>query len=222
MILKESLYDDIVEFYSSNERRPSSDPIDDYADYKSWATQNGLKVTSPRGFKNQVKLALKSGEFENVSDKNSSDFGEGPEDILGEIPKSVETDFERDIRKNEVLYKFQMMEFIVSEIGKRRQGNAFVYGVGGIGKSHTLLNVFKRDRTPGVVIKKGGIGGATALYTLLYENKDDKIIVLDDNDSLLANGNIMAINLLKGAMENPMDGPRTITYFQRKAIKKDG
>lgn len=79
--------------------------------------------------------------------------------------------------------------------------------------SFLAKQAIKEFATPSQVeIFKGTISGFTGLLQILWENRRNKIIIFDDNDSVLANAN--ALNILKAAMDS--DEPRIISYTRMK------
>jgi len=79
--------------------------------------------------------------------------------------------------------------------------------------THTVMQVVDeyadKDR---VISYTGAVSGFTGLLQILWENREGKIIIFDDNDAMLENVN--ALNLLKGAMENR--DPRILSYVRFK------
>ena len=71
-----------------------------------------------------------------------------------------------------------------------------------------------------VEIKTGAIAGFTGLITLLFEHRDNYILVLDDNDEILKNRN--GVNVLKGAMNTNIEDRRVqYTVPDRSGFAKD-
>lgn len=84
--------------------------------------------------------------------------------------------------------------------------------------SFGLKKVVEKYANPDEIkIYKGTVAGFTGLLQILWENRTRKIIVLDDNDTVLSNDT--AVNILKGAMDS--DEPRIISYSRMKRKKKE-
>jgi len=103
---------------------------------------------------------------------------------------------------------FEDIEKLTELIAKNilKQNGLIITGAPGIGKTYgmeqKLKQLFGEFNLPGskVVFLKGGNISTFGLYKLLYTNRDDKIIVLDDSDALLKDRAI--VNMLKSAMDS--------------------
>jgi len=112
--------------------------------------------------------------------------------------------------ENEHLENFEFLEAELTLIKNSKHDKAkgvIIYGTPGIGKSYLVNKILGPD--PGFVLKSGAIAGMTGLLQVLYENRTDKILVLDDNDQILKNRN--AVNILKASCETPY----RVTYTVR-------
>ena len=77
----------------------------------------------------------------------------------------------------------------------------------------TVQQIVDRFAKPdSVETYKGAISGFTGLLQVLWNNRQKKVIIFDDNDGLLDNAN--ALNMLKVAMEN--SDPRIVSYMRFK------
>jgi len=87
-----------------------------------------------------------------------------------------------------------------------KQNGLIISGAPGIGKTYgmeqKLKELFGEFNIPDskVIYLKGGNVSTFGLYKLLYTNREDKIIVLDDSDALLSDKAI--VNMLKSAMDS--------------------
>jgi hypothetical protein len=106
-----------------------------------------------------------------------------------------------------------------------------VTGSGGLGKTHTTMEVIKRnglesadDMEIGSVLygtAKGyrvinGYSTAKALYRKLWEHREGWVIVLDDCDSVLKSAD--AVNILKGAGDS---GDRRMICWNAESVRPD-
>jgi hypothetical protein len=133
----------------------------------------------------------------------------------GEVEKNnVEKDL-REVEKKVQKVKYADPNVIFKDIEKLtelvatdilKQNGMIITGAPGIGKTYgmeqTLKRLFGEFNLPDskVVYLKGGNISTFGLYKFLYQNRNDKIIVLDDSDALLKDRAI--INMLKSAMDS--------------------
>ena len=82
----------------------------------------------------------------------------------------------------------------------------FVVGFGGAGKSRTIVSSLAADGITPVLVNSHIT--PLALYQVLYENRDGRIIWLDDCDSIY--GNLQVLGLLRSALWG--QGSRIVTY----------
>lgn len=190
-----------------------------YRKYSKWADAQGMRVVSDITFAEYLKK-LRAGSTFNATSTSVSAMPGIPDDPT-EQPQEYD-DFEQEIINNNVLYKYEMMNDIVKKIvtWDPLYKNAFIYGVGGVGKSFTVNKVINEfaDKSK-IATYKGVISGFTGLLQILWQDRAGKVIILDDNDGILENAN--ALNLLKGAMDS--DEPRIISYtrLQKQGKAKD-
>ncbi len=211
-VLEESKKSDVQEFLATADLDQSVSSL--YRDYFQWAKQKGKAETSEPHFRSVVKqMKMKGSSDSDTSTPTIKHF----QDTF-ETPVEYD-EFEKEILENDVFYKYEMMGELVKKIVQKDPlyKNVFIYGVGGIGKTFTVEQVVDKYAKPGdVVTYKGAISGFTGLLQVLWENRDGKIIIFDDNDGILTGNQQNAANLLKGAME--MSDPRILSYsrFKRK------
>jgi len=111
---------------------------------------------------------------------------------------------------------FDQLENLTRMVGKGIQPSLVVTGMAGMGKTHivkeTLKEMGMQESQEFVHFK--GRATAAGLFITLYEN-DDKIIILDDCDSVFKNDD--AVNLLKAALDSY--DTRRISYITSKPLK---
>jgi len=179
-----------------------------YARHQSWAEAQGLKPYGYKTFANIIKNYLSGGGI-----PQAGIVGGGKVEVIQDEPYDA---FEQEIVDNEIYYKFSCFEFTIEQIAKQVPGfsNAYVFGTSGVGKSWTVKNQLEKFR-PDYVLKKGGISGYTGLMKVLYDNRKNQMLVLDDCDNLLEPGAQMAHNILKAALDSETGGgPRTVEVFK--------
>lgn len=124
----------------------------------------------------------------------------------GERGVSINTDTESEeifndqIVNNEHVAKYDYMEWIFDQIkkGNKTYNGVYLYGQGGIGKSYTAEQILKP--LPNCFYFEGVIQGYTGLLQLLYDHRDNEIIVLDDTIDDKNMNNTTVQNILKLAM----------------------
>jgi hypothetical protein len=93
-------------------------------------------------------------------------------------------------------------------------------GKGGTGKTFRILNKCISDLGEDQVAYADSFTTPTALYVWLYENRDKKILILDDCAGLMDNGKILS--MLKGALWHVNDGKtRIVNYLTTKPPKDE-
>lgn len=178
--------------------------------FSSWMTDN--RYTPPAGlpnFKYHLNRYIRENNMAGNVPVVQVRRGQSSQTVVN--PQEAEI-FEDEVVENEHLVKFDMMEHLLRMMAQEndRVTAMFIYGVGGIGKTKTVRDVLEEEGVwdTKVVARSGAIAGFTGLLQLFYDNRSDKIIVLDDNDDILKNQN--ATNILKAALDS--DNPRTISY----------
>lgn len=92
-----------------------------------------------------------------------------------------------------------------------------VYGVPGVGKTETIKRALKKYNASFEYFQ-GGVKDAYSIAKILYENRNDKIIVFDDFDSIFKIK--AAVDILKVALQDHYS--RTITWADgTKRAKRD-
>lgn len=181
-----------------------------YRKYMQWAQEHGERIVSDITFTEY----LKGIRGKSTSTATTVQVSAGVPDDPASQPIEYD-EFEQEILNNSVLYKYAMLAEIVKKIvtWDPLYRNAFIYGVGGVGKTFTVMQTINEFADPSkVVVYKGAISGFTGLLQILWQDRAGKVIILDDNDAILENTN--ALNLLKGAMENA--DPRIVSYTRFK------
>lgn len=111
---------------------------------------------------------------------------------------------------------FENIERLTKMVGKGIQPSLVITGSAGTGKTHlvkqTLTDMGFEEAKDFVHFK--GRATAAGLFVTLYEN-EDKIIVLDDCDSVFKDDD--AVNILKGALDSY--DARKISYISTKTLK---
>ena len=111
---------------------------------------------------------------------------------------------------------FANIERLTKMVGKGIQPSLVITGSAGTGKTHlvkqTLTDMGFEEAKDFVHFK--GRATAAGLFVTLYEN-EDKIIVLDDCDSVFKDDD--AVNILKGALDSY--DARKISYISTKTLK---
>jgi len=106
-----------------------------------------------------------------------------------------------ELLENEHLLKFKVLEYYVSRIaaGDPDFVGVYVYGSGGVGKSH----IAKRDLKPlsETFYFTGKVKGYTGLVKFLYNHKEGEIIVMDDSMTVEDMKNSAVTNVLKLALD---------------------
>lgn len=102
---------------------------------------------------------------------------------------------------DDAIEKFKIIEEKTRAIaqGKQFAIGMLVHGRPGTGKTFTIEQILDEEGADWIAVK-GGMEGAGALLAILYTNKDDKVILFDDNDSVFASSKL--INTLKIALDN--------------------
>lgn len=174
--------------------------MDDYEDY---LISQGVGSQMPAKTTFQIYTRQ---VFKEMGDSRTADGIPHVTVVRGQRETMINTDdqgeevFENQIIQNEHLEKFDYMEWIFSEIqqGNKEYNGVYLYGQGGIGKSHTAEQMLKP--LPNCTYFEGVIQGYTGLLDLLYKNRKDKIIVMDDTIDHKLMKNTTVQNILKLAM----------------------
>lgn len=203
--LIEAAVDDIEEFLTYVDTNQSISAL--HAEYVSWAKNNGRTALSLPGFRYHYKRLTDGDALE-------AEYSTGPT-ITAQVKTEEMDDFEKDVLNNSVIYAFELAAEAFKQLLTWNPGfkNIFFYGSGGVGKSFLAKQAIKQFADPKQVeVFKGTISGFTGLLQILWENRRNKIIIFDDNDSVLSKAE--ALNILKAAMDS--DEPRIISYTRMK------
>ncbi len=95
--------------------------------------------------------------------------------------------------------KFQILEKYIKGMVNNMVQSIYLYGSPGSGKSKTTIDTLDAEKVD-YKVYKGGVKGTDELVQLLYNNRDNTIMVFDDFDSVRKNKD--QVNILKGALEN--------------------
>lgn len=129
-------------------------------------------------------------------------------------PEKEETDDEIRAR---LLERHDHFKALMRSVGSRTIPSLIISGPAGIGKTHTVREVFKEREIEAEYLS--GVASATGLYTALYNNKDGGIVVLDDCDSIFADED--SLNILKAALDSTEK--RTICWLKQSSwLEKEG
>lgn len=115
--------------------------------------------------------------------------------------------------------RFEMLVKLTRMVGNRASAGMIVTGSGGLGKTYTILDTFKKL---GLVMDedfaylKGAKLTPVTFYKYLFDNAD-RIIIFDDSDVILDNPDVQ--NMLKSALDT--SGVRSVTYMS-VAIENEG
>jgi hypothetical protein len=151
---------------------------------------------------------------------------QSPEPVYQQAPETTQAVQEYYQIEKEYLLKYEMIEAYTRQMasGAKHPTALFVYGIGGIGKTFGIRKIFKEfglwdeaNDSKKVLYRKGNISGYTGLVQLLWRFKDGRIIMLDDNDSILDNNT--AANILKGALDTTE--PRMISITKASSGRQE-
>lgn len=184
-----------------------------YRNFGQWAVKRNIRLIGDIAFRKYYKELAADGEESTPKTlgKGNVTVKKGMKDDPVSVPEY--DDFEKEVLNNSVLYKYEMMAEIVKRIvtWDPLYRNVFIYGSGGIGKTHTVNEVVTNFADQSQIVKlPGAVSGFTGLLQVLWDNRTKKIIIFDDNDSMFEIPK--AVNILKAAMENK--DPRIITYIR--------
>ncbi len=189
----------------------------DFTDYVRWATANNQPVGSQTMFNNARKVWQAQGGESPTVGGGAQSYQVGPAEPEEPLYHPDDADVFEDEAQGEAVEKFEEFEVMLREMAHASPNTwaLFVYGSPGVGKSRSVKKIFQEEKAAlertgqKVVSKTGGIGGSTGLLQLLYDNKKNTILVLDDNDKILEDQT--AANYLKGALNTEIED-RHVTY----------
>ena len=100
----------------------------------------------------------------------------------------------------------QLLAHHVKMVARKLSHALFVFGAqGGLGKSRTILKTLEAEGVEPVVVNSHIT--PLALYSMLYQFRDDQVVFLDDVDSIF--GSMTHLGLLRSAL---WGSPRIVTY----------
>lgn len=210
--LIEGARDDVAEFLTKNPDAATMKGAAAYAQYMKWAQKSGRKEMSAVYFANNLRALKANGMIPGVEPGATRSKAAAPEQT--EVEPEEQDSFVKDVMENEIYYKAAMYESLLKRMAHDDPGvvSLFIYGSPGLGKTYTCKKIFRDEGVwdTKVTYKSGSIAGFTGLLQLLWDNRKGKIIVLDDNDSLLV-GNIAAANILKACLNSDPED-RVVSY----------
>jgi len=103
--------------------------------------------------------------------------------------------------------KFEFLRGMIAQMVNGKVQSIYLYGMPGSGKSYETVQTL--DNLGATYSTFSGAGGPDEFVQILYNHREDEILLLDDfSDKLLKNQEM--VNILKAALQN--DPVRTITY----------
>jgi hypothetical protein len=130
------------------------------------------------------------------------------------IDKALEDKFLDLVENMSWIEKFKFMKNTIKLMHKGSINSIFVYGNPGTGKSYEIINLLDELNADYKLYKGNIIKGTDDLFRLLYNNREDKILVFDDADKVLQTTDQ---NIWKTVLENIKE--REITYVDVKRFK---
>lgn len=185
--LNETAKEDIEEFFDGiGSDSYQKDMTQLYNAYLTWADIYTKRVMSFEYFSTLVRQwsirnnkGPLSGIKVNKNDKNST--------IQYNI--SLENLFKEEILENPVMYKANLFETIIKKIADNDPLiiSLFACGSPNSGKDKACEEVLKRKRVweSRVIVRDGDVSGFADLILLLWKNRNRKIIILKNSDTLL-------------------------------------
>ncbi len=184
-----------------------------YNDFKDWAEDNNYEM-SQSVFIKQAKLWLSQNGLVNRYTQEGRIKVGTPEIAI--VDKGEEKAFDNALKMG-YREKFEMLEQYIKMIINGYVNSLFVYGTSGSGKSFTVKKILKESNAD-YAIFSGGVKGTRELVKILYDHREDEILVFDDFDSVMKNKE--QVNILKTALQDERD--REITYIDlSKRPKKE-
>lgn len=176
------------EFLNNNKKLSKLSTNEAFDLYCSWASKNNSKVMSEASFYKKFKAEVPSTAHEVVKSSKMS-----------------------------LVEQFDTLEQYVRIMTDGVINSLFVYGAPGVGKTETVKRSLQKFGASFKYVQ-GGIKDSYSAAKILYENRENKIIVFDDFDTLFKIKG--AVDLLKVALQ---DHPsRTITWADgTKRTKRD-
>lgn len=191
-------------------------------EYIDFLEETGYRISPPAKVTFQVN-ARKA--FHDMGDDAVADniphvnVRRGQRETIINTDEQSEQVFDESIVQNEHLEKFNYMEWIFTRIqaGDKEFNGVYLFGQGGVGKSYAAEQMLKP--LPNCTYFEGVIQGYTGLLELLYKNRKDKILVIDDSIDHKLMTNTTVQNILKLAMLP--DPPNRIQISKRGGGESD-
>lgn len=182
--------------------------------YSDYAQRYGLRVPSSiASFRSTVSQALRDlGDTRAAQNVPTAQVRRGEPEEHQPVDDAARARWEA-LRSNAHIRKFEMMKKWMKKVASKdkRFKNIYIYGQGGIGKSYHAEQILGDH--PDCSYYTGGISGYTGLLQVLYDNKDNRIIVFDDVFTDKDMKNKTFENILKAALDP--DEPRHISILRR-------
>jgi len=122
-----------------------------------------------------------------------------------------------NINKMSLVEQFDTLEQYVKIMSEDVINALYVYGAPGTGKTETIIRALQKNKATYEYFQ-GGVKDTYSIAKILYENRENKIIVFDDFDSIFKIKG--AIDILKTALQDHTN--RTITWADgTKRTKRD-
>ncbi len=102
--------------------------------------------------------------------------------------------------------KQNLLAHHVRLVARKHSPGLFIFGEGGLGKSRTVLRTLEEEGICAVLINSHIT--PLALYSILYQNRNDAVLFFDDLDSIL--NSLAHLGILRSALWG--QGQRIITY----------
>ncbi len=205
----ESIKDELISVIQSGNRNRINSSIESYLSYfEDFARDNRMPLSSNNfgALRYHLKKIL-SEENVNTEDIPSVEVEPGESENLVS-PGSDQEEAYNNLMNNEHILKFKALRVYCLQIKKGNENfkSLYIYGDGGIGKSFWVRKIL--EDLPQTEMKTGKLGGYTGVVQTLYDNRRDKILILDDvlTDGEMKNPTIG--NILKAALDP--DPPRKI------------
>lgn len=193
-----------------------TDTVDDLYNrsYLPYTASNRLTPLVIGGFGYRLKQYLKANGIINRNIRvGTVRRGTVTRPVQTRVDLNAQTAIRDTVRSTDHIKKFKALEKYTRMIARKSPylNSMIVFGQAGIGKTQTIKNIL-REENADFVFKSGGIAGKTGLLQLLWDYRDNKILVLDDNDGILADKT--AVNFLKAALQ---DQDRVVSYSKARS-----
>jgi len=109
--------------------------------------------------------------------------------------------------------EFKIPQELLNVLVKTNQHSGLIFsGEGGIGKTILTISYIKKILKPKEWSYSNGYVTPLALYDFLYDNRNNKVIILDDVEGIFNNG--LSLSILKGALWES-EGKRICQYSSK-------